>query len=162
MHTKANVFILKPTSPFGYELPILKYPRFYTKPETGRVFACRAHLTMDLSKSQDAGLFDPDALPLTGGTDPSFLEFLVNEFSTCFPKLAETGVTNSWLGYRMETKDYLPIVGDSPIAGYLLAVGAGGNGVILAPTIGQMLAKYIGTGEKDQLLDTFGYSRLKT
>jgi sarcosine oxidase subunit beta len=158
-HTKGNVFILKPAKSFGYEVPILKYPRFYTRPEGPRIFACRAHLTMNLSKPEDAGLFDPDALPSTGGTDRSFLEFLVNEFTKNIPKLAESSVTNDWLAYRMETKDYIPIIGDAVVPRFILAVGAGGNGVILAPAIGQSIAKYISTGEKDEVFKKFAYSR---
>jgi sarcosine oxidase subunit beta len=158
-HTKANVFILKPTKDFGYEMPILKYPRFYTKPEGNRTFACRAHLTMNLSKPQDSGLFDPDSLPMTGGTDKSFLEFLTGEFIQNIPKLAESSLTNDWLAYRMETTDYLPIIGDTAVPRFILAVGAGGNGVILAPAIGQSIAKYISTGERDELLKKFAYAR---
>lgn len=93
-HTKANVFILKPTQDFGYGMPILKYPLFYTKPEGNRTFACRAHLTMNLSEPQDSGLFDPDSLPMTGGTDKSFLEFLTGEFIQNIPKLDESSLTN--------------------------------------------------------------------
>jgi glycine/D-amino acid oxidase-like deaminating enzyme len=158
-HTRGNVFILKPTRDFGYDVPILKYPRFYTRPEGPRIFACRAHLTMNLSNSQDAGLFDPDFLPLTGGTDRSFLEFLFGEFVQNIPKLAESSVTNDWLAYRMETTDYLPIIGKSSVQGFILAVGAGGNGVILAPAIGESVAKYIATGEKTELLKKFEYGR---
>lgn len=160
-HTKGNVFILKPTRDFGYDVPILKYPHFYTRPEGHRFFACRAHLTMNLSNAQDAGLFDPDALPTTGGTDKSFLEFLVNEFNQSVPKLADSSLTNDWLAYRMETTDYLPVVGFSPVQRFILAVGAGGNGVILAPAIGESVAKYIATGEKTELLGKFEYGRFK-
>ena len=160
-HTKGNVFILKPNRDFGYDVPILKYPRFYTRPEGRRIFACRAHLTMNLSNAQDAGLFDPDALPTAGGTDKSFLEFLVNEFSQSVPKLADSSLTNDWLAYRMETTDYLPVVGSSPMPGFILAVGAGGNGVILAPAIGQSIARYVATGERDKWLMKFEYARFK-
>lgn len=61
----------------------------------------------------------------------------------------------------METTDYLPVVGSSPVHGFILAVGAGGNGVILAPTIGESIAKWIATGEKSDLLDKFEYARFR-
>lgn len=42
--------------------------------------------------------------------------------------------------YRMETTDHLRLIGTSPIHGFILAVGADGNGVILTPAIGQSIA----------------------
>jgi glycine/D-amino acid oxidase-like deaminating enzyme len=160
MHTKANVFVLKPRSPLSYDLPMLKHPRFYTKTEgPERVFACRAHLTMDLSEAQDAGFFEPDNLPLAGGTDPSALDYLASQLARSIPRLTESSVVSDYLAYRMESEDYLPILGESGIPGYMLAVGLGGNGVIFAPGVAQDLSKYIATGEKGELLRKLEFTR---
>jgi glycine/D-amino acid oxidase-like deaminating enzyme len=43
----------------------------------------------------------------------------------------------------------------------MLAAGAGGNGVIEAPTIGRDLAKLIMTGEKSWYLERLPFSRFK-
>jgi glycine/D-amino acid oxidase-like deaminating enzyme len=45
------------------------------------------------------------------------------------------------------------------VEGYLLAAGAGGNGVIEAPTIGRDLAAYIMTGDRSWYLDRLPFSR---
>jgi glycine/D-amino acid oxidase-like deaminating enzyme len=45
------------------------------------------------------------------------------------------------------------------VEGYLLAVGAGGNGVIEAPTIGRDMAKFIMTGEKNWFLKKLSFDR---
>jgi len=147
-HTKAEVFILEPTEKLGYDFPVLKYPRFYARKDKDNVFICKAHLTMDLNNPEHAGIWEPDDLPLTGGTDPYFWDFLTEELLQHYPRLLESSLANDWVGYRAEPADYLPILGESPVEGYLLAIGAGGNGVIEGPTIGRDMAKYIMTGEK--------------
>ncbi len=158
-HTKAEVFILSPTENLGYPFPILKYPRFYARKDKENVFICKAHLTMDLNDPMHAGVWNPDELPLTGGTDPYFWDFLTEELLEHYPRLLESSVTNDWLGYRAEPPDFLPILGETPVEGYMLAVGAGGNGVIEAPTIGRDLAKFIMTGEKSWYVKRLPYGR---
>lgn len=160
-HTKAEAFFLvPPKKKLDYRFPVLKYPRFYARPEGDNIFICKAHLTMDLSDPTHAGIWDPDALPATGGTDEYFLEFLFGELEQHVPGLLESGVAFSWLGYRAEPSDFLPILGDTPIEGYMLAVGCGGNGVIESPAIGRDLAMYIATGQKSLLLNRFALDRL--
>jgi glycine/D-amino acid oxidase-like deaminating enzyme len=83
------------------------------------------------------------------------LDYLAEQLSRTAPRLAESSVVSDYLAYRMESRDYLPIVGDSGVPGYMLTAGLGGNGVIFAPAVGQSLAEYIGTGKKDELLQRF-------
>ena len=64
-----------------------------------------------------------------------------------YPRLLDSSLDNDWVGYRAEPADYLPVLGESPIEGYVLAIGAGGNGVIEGPTIGRDIAKFVMTGE---------------
>lgn len=158
-HTKAEVFILVPAAGLGYPFPVLKYPRFYARRDKDSVFICKAHMTMDLSDPVHAGQWDPDDLPMTGGTDAYFWEFLTAELFEVFPRLLESSVGNEWVGYRAEPPDFLPILGETPVPGYLLAAGAGGNGVIEAPTIGRDMARFVMTGEKSWYLDRLPLSR---
>ena len=53
----------------------------------------------------------------------------------------------------------MPIVGESEVEGFLLATGMTGNGVILAPDTGRILANYIMKDEWDPLLDKFNPNR---
>jgi len=160
-HTKAEVFVLEPRPQLGYPFPVLKYPRFYARTEHDDIFICKAHLTMDLNDPVHAGIWDPDELPLTGGTDQYFLDFLFEQLEEYYPRLLEVGIKNDWVGYRAETPDFLPILGDSPIEGYLLNVGYGGNGVIEAPAAGIDLAKYIATGSKSALIERLKLARFE-
>jgi sarcosine oxidase subunit beta len=159
-HTKAEVFFLvPPKKKLDYTFPVLKYPRFYARREGDNIFICKAHLTMDLNDPMHAGIWDPDKLTPTGGTDEYFLEFLFGELEQHAPGLIDSGVAFSWLGYRAEPPDFLPILGETPIRGFNLAIGCGGNGVIEGPAVGRDMAKFIATGEKSLLLDWLPLSR---
>ena len=114
---------------------------------------------MDLSDPQHAGVWNPDELPMTGGTDPYFWDFLTEELMENYPRLLESSLANDWVGYRAETPDFLPILGETQVENYVLAVGAGGNGVIEAPTIGRDVAKFVMTGEKNWYLARLPLSR---
>ena len=158
-HTKAEVFILEPREKLGYNFPVLKYPRFYARKDKENVFICKAHLTMDLNNPDHAGVWNPDELPMTGGTDPYFWDFLSEELMEHYPRLLDSSLANDWVGYRAEPADYLPVLGPSPVEGYVLAIGAGGNGVIEGPTIGRDIAKYVMTGDKSWYVKRLPLSR---
>ncbi len=158
-HTKAEVFILEPAEKLGYSFPVLKYPRFYARRDKGNVFICKSHQSMDLNDPMHAGFWDPDQLPMTGGTDPYFWEFLTEELMKHYPRLLESSLANEWVGYRAEPPDFLPVLGPTPMEGYVLAAGAGGNGVIEAPTIGRDLADYLMTGASSWYLDRLPLAR---
>ena len=161
-HTKAEVFFLvPPNKKLDYDFPVLKYPRFYARREGDNIFICKAHLTMDLNDSMHAGVWDPDELQPTGGTDDYFLEFLFSELEECAPRLLNSGLSFSWLGYRAEPPDFMPILGDTPIDGYMLAIGCGGNGVIEGPAVGRDMAQFIAYGEKSLLLRYLPLSRFE-
>jgi len=161
-HTKAEAFFLAPPKKkLDYLFPVLKYPRFYARREGDNIFICKAHLTMDLNDPMHAGIWDPDKLQPTGGTDEYFLEFLFGELERNAPGLLDCGVVSSWLGYRAEPPDFMPILGDTLVDDYILAIGCGGNGVIEAPVIGRDLAKYIATGEKTLLIEHLSLKRFK-
>jgi len=86
----------------------------------------------------------------------------------------DSGLVSSWLSYRAEPKDFLPILGKTPVEGYILATGYGGgggiegpratgyggNGVIEAPAASRDLAKFIMRGEKTPLLEDWAFERL--
>jgi len=161
-HTKAEVFFLvPPNKKLDYSFPTLKYPRFYARPEGDNIFICKAHLTMDLSDPMHAGVWDPDKLLPTGGTDDYFLEFLFGELEEHAPRLLNSSLAFSWLGYRAEPPDFLPILGDTPVEGYMLAIGCGGNGVIEGPAVGRDMAQYIAYGEKSLLLQRLPLNRFE-
>lgn len=158
-HTKAEVFILEPTEKLGYPFPVLKYPRFYARKDKDNVFICKSHQSMDLNDPEHAGFWDPDLLPMTGGTDAYFWDFLTDQLMEQYPRLLESAVVNEWVGYRAEPPDFLPVLGPTPVEGYVLAAGAGGNGVIEAPTIGRDIADFVMTGAISWYVDRLPLSR---
>lgn len=162
IHTKAEVFILEPSEGLGYPFPVLKYPRFYARKDKDSVFICKAHLTMDLNNPDHAGVWNPDELPMTGGTDPYFWDFLTEELMQHYPRLLESSVANDWVGYRAEPADYMPVLGESPVEGYVLAVGAGGNGVIEGPTIGRDIARYVMEGKTSYFIEKLPLARFES
>ena len=160
-HTKAEAFFLcPPTKRPGYVFPVLKYPAFYALRAGENVFICKSHLSMNLDDPMHAGQWDPDKLPQTGGTDDYFIEFLFEQMDSFVPGLADSGLVSSWLSYRAEPRDFLPIVGETPVKNYLLATGYGGNGVIEAPAVSRDLAKFIMRGEGTMLLEEWAFKRL--
>lgn len=160
-HTKAEAFFLcPPEKKLDYVFPVLKFPAFYALRAGENVFICKSHLSMDLDDPMHAGQWDPDKLPQVGGTDDYFIEFLFEQMENNVPGLVDSGLNSSWLSYRAETRDFLPIIGDTPVKNYLLATGYGGNGVIEAPAVSRDLAKYIMRDESTLLLEEWAFSRL--
>jgi sarcosine oxidase subunit beta len=160
-HTKAEAFfVVPPEKHLDYVFPILKFPAFYALRAGNNIFICKSHLSMNLDDPMHAGQWDPDRLPEREGTDDYFIDFLFHQFEENVPGLTDAGLNSSWLSYRAETRDFLPIVGDTPVKNYLLATGYGGNGVIEAPAVSRDLAKYIMRGESTLLLEEWAFSRL--
>lgn len=160
-HTKAEAFFLSPPGKkLDYVFPILKYPAFYALRAGDNIFICKSHLSMDLNNPMHAGQWDPDKIPPMGGTDDYFIEFLFEQLDLRVPGLVESGLVSSWLSYRAEPKDFWPILGETPIQGYLLATGYGGNGIIEAPAASRDLAKLIMRGESTPLLEDWAFKRL--
>jgi len=158
-HTKAEVFIMKPAKPMSYKFPILKYPNWYARAEGDAVFLCKSHMVMDANNPIEAGIWDPDTLPMQGGAEQYFYDFLTERLEESIPMLLDAGLVSDWVGYRSVTKDKIPIVGESGVPGFLHAIGMSGNGVILAPDTGRILANYIVNGVMDPLMYRFRLNR---
>jgi len=160
-HTKAEAFFLvPPEKKLDYVFPVLKFPAFYALRAGDNIFICKSHLSMNLDDPMHAGQWDPDKLPQVGGTDDYFIDFLFDQMDENVPGLADSGLASSWLSYRAEPRDFLPLLGDTPVANYLLCTGFGGNGVIEAPYATRDLAKYIMRGESTPLFEEWSFSRL--
>ena len=160
-HTKAEAFFLvPPEKKLDYVFPVLKFPAFYALRAGDNVFICKSHLSMNLDDPMHAGQWDPDQLPQVGGTDDYFIDFLFDQMEENVPGLADSGLASSWLSYRAEPRDFLPILGETPVQNYFLCTGFGGNGVIEAPAATRDMAKLIMRGESTMLLEEWAFSRL--
>ena len=65
----------------------------------------------------------------------------------------------AWAGLRPGTPDGLPILGPSPLQGFLLATGHFRNGILLAPLTGRLVADWITTGSCSLDLSAFSVNR---
>src|SRR6185369_4752035 len=60
-----------------------------------------------------------------------------------YPPLEHASIEHSWVGLYEMTPDRHPIVGPSPVEGFVLANGFSGHGFQHAPIVGKLLAELI-------------------
>jgi glycine oxidase len=78
--------------------------------------------------------------------DPSATARLCAQASMLFPDLVRADVEAS-AGVRASTPDGLPLVGESARAGLFMALGARRNGWLLAPMVGELIARRLAGGD---------------
>ncbi|MCC4306712.1 MULTISPECIES: NAD(P)/FAD-dependent oxidoreductase [Rhodococcus] len=89
---------------------------------------------------QDAS--DPDTVSYT--VDESFVEQIAEALAHRLPGLDEAGLGRGWAGMYPMSFDQQPVVGPHPTDSRIVcALGAGGNGIQLAPAIGKTVAEYL-------------------
>jgi sarcosine oxidase subunit beta len=86
--------------------------------------------------------------PLVPGFDrretSAFLPLVARRMVGIMPSLANIRVRRTWRGLYPMTPDGSPIVGWSPaVEGYLLAIGMCGQGFMLGPGLGELLARVV-------------------
>jgi glycine oxidase len=75
------------------------------------------------------------------------------------PAIEELPLIESWAGFRPGSRDDAPILGESGLAGLLLATGHHRNGILLAPVTAEAVSRTILTGETDPALRAFARAR---
>ena len=159
-HTKAEAFFLcPPGKKLGYTFPVLKYPAFYAPRAETTSLSASPIFPWIWSNPYARGQWDPDKLPATGGTDDYFIDFLLDQLECRVPGIVDSGLVSSWLSYRAEPKDFLPILGETPVE------GLSGNRLrrerrYRGTCRQQDLAKFIMRGEKTPLLEDWAFERL--
>ncbi len=73
--------------------------------------------------------------------------------TSVWPVLRDTHIVRVWAGLEAEAEDFVPILGQSPLDGLLLATGFSGHGFALSPYIGVLLAELAATGTTPIPLD---------
>jgi sarcosine oxidase subunit beta len=89
----------------------------------------------------------------------SFMEGLVGHVLELFPSLAKVRMLRQWAGLCDMTPDYSPIMGFTPVEGFLLDVGWGTYGFKAGPVSGKRMAELIATGATPDLIAPFSYNR---
>ena len=91
----------------------------------------------------------------------SFLEGLSGHLLELFPSLSRVKILRQWAGLCDMTPDYSPIMGFTPIEGFLVNVGWGTYGFKTGPVGGKRMAELIATNQTPELLVPFRHSRFE-
>jgi sarcosine oxidase subunit beta len=154
----------------GLNLPIVTHPlqAFVTEPLKPFLNAVIVSATLHVYISQtDRGELvagseiDPYASYSHQSTLP-FLESCAQHVLELMPALAEVKVLRQWAGICDMTPDYSPIMGFTPIEGFVQDVGWGTYGFKAGPISGQMMAELIATNKTPDLIAPFSLERFYT
>ncbi len=89
----------------------------------------------------------------------TFLESLAGHVLELLPSISQVKVLRQWAGICDMTPDYSPIMGLTPVDGFLLDVGWGTYGFKAGPVSGKRIAELIATGRTPEILEPFRWSR---
>ncbi len=88
-----------------------------------------------------------------------FTEGIAGHMLELFPSLSQVRVLRQWAGLCDMTPDYSPIMGFTPVDGFLVDVGWGTYGFKASPVSGKRMAELIATGQTPDLLKPFRLAR---
>jgi sarcosine oxidase, subunit beta len=108
----------------------------YVRPETGGLT-----LTGSLTDDETQHPMDPELLGAEVGLDEA--EPVLARTSRAVPRLAEARWRHGYAGAFDITPDWMPILDESPLAGFWTAAGMSGHGFKLAPAVGETMAALI-------------------
>ncbi len=118
-----------------------------------------------LSPRDDGRVLVGSTVELTGyrrGATAAVVRDLLAGAIRLVPALAGATVTRAWAGFRPYTRDELPLLGPTDVAGLLVATAHFRNGVLLAPVTGEILAALILGEASPHDLTAFSPRRLVT
>jgi sarcosine oxidase, subunit beta len=101
---------------------------------------------------------DPYQSYSTRATLPT-LELIADGTLQLFPCLRDVKILRQWGGICDMTPDFSPIIGFTPVQGFILDVGWGTYGFKAGPIAGKMTAEAIATGRTPRLIEPFAFSR---
>jgi sarcosine oxidase, subunit beta len=151
----------------GVRLPISTFPLQAAVTEPVRPFLDPVIVsgTLHVYVSQtDRGelVFGASVDPFTSYSMRGSLEFtegLAGHVLELMPPLAKLRVLRQWAGLCDMTPDFAPIMGTTPVAGFLVDVGWGTYGFKAGPVSGETMAELIATGKTPELIAAFGLAR---
>ena len=88
-----------------------------------------------------------------------FTEELAGHVLELMPSIAKMRVLRQWAGLCDMTPDFSPIMGFTPVNGYLVDVGWGTYGFKAGPVSGEQMAACIATQKVPELISSFDLAR---
>jgi len=151
----------------GVELPIITHPLQAAVTEPVKVFleAVVVSGTLHVYVSQT----DRGELVFGASTDPyasysmrgslEFTEELAGHVLELMPSIAKMRVLRQWAGLCDMTPDFSPVMGVTPVDGFLVDVGWGTYGFKAGPVSGEAMAELIATGKTPEIIAAFDLAR---
>jgi sarcosine oxidase, subunit beta len=151
----------------GVRLPILTHPLQAAVTEPVKTFLETVVVsgTLHVYVSQtDRGelVFGASVDPYPSYSMRSSLEFteeLAGHVLHLMPALARLRVLRQWSGLCDITPDFSPIIGTTPVDGFLVDVGWGTYGFKAGPAAGEAVAELVATGKTPELIAAFDLAR---
>jgi len=88
-----------------------------------------------------------------------FTEELAGHVLELMPSIARMRVLRQWAGLCDMTPDYSPVMGVTPVEGFLVDVGWGTYGFKAGPVAGETMAELVATGKTPELIAAFDLAR---
>lgn len=88
-----------------------------------------------------------------------FVEGLAGHVLELMPALSKMRLLRQWAGLCDMTPDYSPIMGKTPVEGFLLDVGWGTYGFKAGPVSGEAMAEAVATSGTPEIIAAFGLDR---
>lgn len=151
----------------GVKLPITTYPLQACVTEPLKPFLdviiVSGSLHVYVSQSDRGELVmgaavDPFASYTMNGS-LAFTEGIAGHMLELFPSLAHVRILRQWAGLCDMTPDYSPVMGFTPVEGFVVDVGWGTYGFKASPVSGKRMAELIATNRTPELLRPFRLSR---
>jgi sarcosine oxidase subunit beta len=89
----------------------------------------------------------------------AFTEGLAGHVLQLMPSLSQLRLLRQWAGLCDMTPDFSPIMGVTPVEGFLVDVGWGTYGFKAGPVAGETMAELIATGKTPELIADFDLAR---
>jgi sarcosine oxidase subunit beta len=90
-----------------------------------------------------------------------FVEEVAGHVLELMPGIGRMRLLRQWAGLCDMTPDYSPIMGFTPVEGFLVDIGWGTYGFKAGPVSGEQMAQLIATGKTPELISAFGHSRFE-
>ena len=88
-----------------------------------------------------------------------FTEGLATHILELIPSIGSLKLLRQWAGLCDMTPDYSPIMGFTPVEGFVVDVGWGTYGYKAGPVSGETMAQLVATGKTPELISAFSLDR---